>query len=177
MKYLLEPALSVNPIHSDSITELYQDHHGWLHGWLRKKLGCSHQAADLAHDTFMRLLTREDPILIQEPRAFLTTVAQRVLANHWRRKQIEQAYFEMLVQHPEASVLSAEECAILLETLLEIDHLLNRLPLPVKRAFLYAQLDGMSHAEIAAELNISITTVKRYLIKAGAQCYFALVID
>lgn len=169
--------MDVDPAHSDSIAKLYQDHHGWLHGWLRRKIRCSHQAADLTHDTFMRLLVREEPIFIQEPRAFLTTVAQRVLANHWRRKQIEQAYFEMLAQNPEASVLPPEECAILLETLLEIDRLLNGLPLPVKRAFLYAQLDGMSHTEIAAELNVSITTVKRYLIKAGAQCYFALVID
>ncbi len=169
--------MNVNPVHSDSITKLYQDHHGWLHGWLRRKLGCSHQAADLVHDTFMRLLAREEPVLIQGPRAFLTTVARRVLANHWRRKQIEQAYFEVLAQHPETLTLSPEERAILLETLLEIDHLLNGLPLPVKRAFLYAQLDGMSHAEIAAELNVSITTVKRYLIKAGTQCYFALVID
>ncbi len=117
--------MKVNPAHFDSITKLYQDHHSWLHSWLRRKIKCSHQAADLTHDTFMRLLVREEPIFIQEPRAFLTTVAQRVLANHWRRKQIEQAYFEMLAQHPEASVLSPEECAILLETLLEIDHLLD----------------------------------------------------
>lgn len=168
--------MSSNPVHSDSIAELYQDHHGWLHGWLRKKLGCSHQAADLTHDTFMRLLAREEPVLIQEPRAFLTTVARRVLANHWRHKQIEQTYFEILAQHPETQAPSPEERAILLETLLEIDRLLDGLPLPVKRAFLYAQLDGMSYAEIAAELHISITTVKRYLVKAAAQCYFALTI-
>ncbi|MDQ3268509.1 MAG: RNA polymerase subunit sigma, partial [Pseudomonadota bacterium] len=71
---------------------LYSNHHGWLYGWLRKKLGCSHRAADLAHDTFVRLLAREERVAIQEPRAFLTTVAQRVLANHWRREQIERAY-------------------------------------------------------------------------------------
>ena len=62
------------------IATLYTDHHGWLQGWLRKKLGDVHQAADLAHDTFMRLLAREEPVQAREPRAFLTTVAQRVLA-------------------------------------------------------------------------------------------------
>ena len=155
---------------------LYSDHHGWLHGWLRKKMGCSHRAADLAHDTFVRLLARDEPVAIQEPRAFLTTVAQRVLANHWRREHIERAYLEALAQAPQAFAPSPEERAMLLETLVEIDRLLAGLPPQAKRAFLHAQLDGMGQAEIAAELGISISTVKRHLVRASAQCYFALVL-
>ncbi len=156
---------------------LYSDHHGWLFGWLRKKMGCSHRAADLAQDTFLRLLARDHadgPFAIQEPRAFLTTVAQRVLANHWRREQIERAYLHALAQAPQAFAPSPEERAILLETLVEMDRLLTGLPPQAKRAFLHAQLDGMSHAEIAVELGISISTVKRHLVRAGVQCYFAL---
>ncbi len=156
---------------------LYRDHHGWLHGWLRKKLNCSHRAADLAHDTFVRLLTREEAFVIHEPRAFLTTVAQRVLSNHWRREQIERAYLESLAHLPEALAPSPETCAMLLETLFEIDRLLSGLPVLVKRAFLCAQLDGMTQAEIARELSISVTTVKRHLLRAGTQCYFALPAD
>lgn len=156
---------------------LYRHHHGWLHGWLRRKLGCTQNAADLAHDTFMRLLAREEPVAIEEPRAFLTTVAQRVLSNHRRRERIERAYLEALAQVPEALAPSPEERAVLLETLVEIDRLLSGLPPLVKRAFLHAQLDGMTHAGIAAELGISVTTVKRYLVRAGTQCYFALTAD
>ena len=40
------------------IQSLYQDHHGWLQGWLRRRLGCAADAADLAHDTFVRLLNK-----------------------------------------------------------------------------------------------------------------------
>lgn len=162
-----------NALHQE-ISILYSDHHGWLQGWLRKKLGDASKAADLAHDTFVRLLAREELIAAREPRAFLTTVAQRVLFSHWRREELERAYLYALEQMPETLAPSPEERAILLETLVEIDRMLDGLPTPVKRAFLYAQLDDMSHAEIAAELKISITTVKRYLIRAGVQCYFAL---
>ncbi|WP_341316430.1 sigma-70 family RNA polymerase sigma factor [Paraburkholderia sp. IMGN_8] len=153
---------------------LYSNHHGWLHAWLRKKLGCAHRAADLAHDTFVRLLARDEPLALEEPRAFLTTVAQRVMANYWRREQIERAYLDALALVPEALAPSPEERALLLEALCEIDSLLERLPLAVKRAFLLAQLDGLGHAEIAAQLKISISTVKRHLVRAGAQCFFAL---
>ncbi len=156
---------------------LYADHHSWLHAWLRKKLGCTHRAADLAHDTFLRLLDREETLTIQEPRAFLTTVAQRVLSNHWRREHIEKAFLDTLAGWPEPVAPSAEEKACLIETLMEIDQLLDGLPTVVKRAFLHAQLDGMSQSEIAAELGISLSSVRRYLIKASARCYFALVLD
>ncbi len=40
----------------DAVSHLYQDHHGWLQGWLRRRLGCAENAADLAQDTFARLL-------------------------------------------------------------------------------------------------------------------------
>jgi RNA polymerase sigma-70 factor (ECF subfamily) len=135
------------------VSTLYTDHHGWLQGWLRKKLGDVHQAADLAQDTFMRLLARDEPVQAREPRAFLTTVAQRVLANHYRRQQLERAY---------------------LEALAEIDRMLDGLPAPVRRAFLMAQLDGMKQADIARALGLSLTTVKRYLVQAGMHCFFAV---
>lgn len=155
------------------VEALYGQHHGWLRQWLSKKLGDRHQGADLAHDTFMRLLAREDAITLHEPRAFLTTVAQRVLSNHWRRQQLERAYLEALAELPQASAPSEEERAILLESLFEIDRLLNGLPTPVKRSFLLSQLDGLSHAEVSQEIGVSITTVKRYLVKAARHVYFS----
>jgi RNA polymerase sigma-19 factor, ECF subfamily len=158
----------------DPVAELYVEHHRWLQGWLRRRLGCTHRAADLAHDTFLRLINREEPVAIQAPRAFLTTVAQRVLANHWRREYLEQAYLEALAQQPEALAPSPEERQIILATLNEIDALLATLPDEVRRAFLRSQLDGRKQGEIAAELGISVTTVKRHLRRAGALCYFAL---
>lgn len=178
MKGVMPAALcSTRDAFSRQVGVLYRDHHGWLFGWLRKKLGCSQRAADLAHDTFLRLLARDEPIVLQEPRAFLTTVAQRVLSNHWRREQIERAYQEALAQETQAFAPSPEERAMLLETLVEIDRLLSGLPAQAKRAFLLAQLDGMGQAEIAAELSISVSTVKRHLVRASAQCYFALAVD
>ncbi|QHE87156.1 sigma-70 family RNA polymerase sigma factor [Hydrogenophaga sp. BPS33] len=158
------------------IEVLYSHHHGWLRRWLSRKLGDSQQASDLAHDTFIRLLTREEAIAIQEPRAFLTTVAQRVLANHWRRQQLERAYLEALTAVPDALAPSEEERAMLLQVLVEIDRLLDGLPAPVKRAFLLTQLDDMTHAEVAQLMQISVTTVKRYLVKATGHCYFADVL-
>lgn len=159
---------------SNTVEVLYQDHHSWLTGWLRRKLGCPQSAADLAQDTFMRLLTARETPTLAEPRAFLTVVAKRVLFNHYRRQDLERVYLQALAQMPEQVVPSEEERAIILQTLMELDQLLDGLPSPVKRAFLLAQIDGLSHAEIGARLGISVATVKRHLSKAALRCYFAL---
>ena len=159
---------------SNPVEVLYNDHHHWLTGWLRRKLGCPDNAADLAQDTFIRVLSaREAPTLI-EPRAFLTTVAKRVLFNFYRRQDLERAYLEALAQMPEHVAPSEEDRAIILQTLLELDQLLDGLPKQVKRAFLLAQLDGLTYAQIGAQLGISIATVKRHLTKAAMRCYLAL---
>jgi RNA polymerase sigma-70 factor (ECF subfamily) len=153
---------------------LYHAHHNWLTGWLQRRLGCPQSAADLAQDTFVKVLMARDTPRIIEPRAFLTTIAKRVLCNHYRRQDLEHAYYQTLAAMPECVAPSEEERAIILETLMELDQLLDGLPLAVKRAFLLSQVDSLSHGEIAAQLGISIATVKRHLNKALLRCYFAL---
>lgn len=160
---------SAHPVES-----LYHDHHSWLTGWLRRRLGCPDSAADLAQDTFIRVLSSREPAVIIEPRAFLTTLAKRVLFNHYRRQDLERAYLDTLAQVPEMVAPSEEDKAIILQTLIELDQLLDGLPRLVKRAFLLAQVDGLTYPQIAAELSISVATVKRHLHKAALRCYFAL---
>ena len=55
---------------------LYSSHHGWLQGWLRHKLGNAGEAADLAQDTFVSVLTNGTAPQIREARPFLATIAR-----------------------------------------------------------------------------------------------------
>lgn len=118
----------------------------------------------------MRLLAKEQVPELHAPRTFLAKVAQSVLCNHYRRQKLERAYLEALAAMPEQVAPSLETQAILLETLIALDAALEGLERPVREAFLLSQVDGLSHGEIAARLDVSITTVKRYIIKAGAMC-------
>lgn len=152
---------------------MYVDHHSWLVSWLRRKLGGADQATDLAQDTFLRILAVQESrreLTLQEPRAYLTTIAHRLLINHVKRVSLEQAYLDVLSQMPEPETMSAETRMLILETLHEIDAMLDGLGNKVREAFLLSQLEGLTYAEIAERLGVTDRTVKRYMAAAFEQC-------
>ncbi|SDN94147.1 RNA polymerase sigma-70 factor, ECF subfamily [Rhodoferax sp. OV413] len=154
-----------------TVETLYGDHHGWLQGWLRRKLGNACDAADLAQDTFVRLLAKRETPELQEPRAYLSTIAKGLVADFFRRQDLERAYLEVLATLPEASMRSPETRAILLEALTAIDAMLDGMKPVVRQAFLLSQLEGLGYAEIAEQLGISVRTVNNYMCKAIEHCY------
>lgn len=159
--------------HLPAFSTLYANHHGWLFGLLRRKLGCEHKAQDLAHDTFLKVLVSQAASSLQEPRAFLTTVAHGLVVSHWRHLELERAYLSALEAQPPALAASPEERALAIEALKQIDALLAALPPKASRAFLMSQLDGMTYLQIAEELGVSDRMVKKYM----AQVMHALLLQ
>ncbi len=152
---------------------LYCDHHRWLQHWLWRKVGCPHQAADLTQDTFVRLLGSREFDRLHEPRAFLMTLAQRVLFNFWRRRNLENAWLEALSGQPEAHAPSAEDYALVREAIETLDRLLDGLPVRTRKVFLMRRLEEMTYAEIARALGISVPTVERDMKLALTHCWLA----
>ena len=165
----------VPPAPHDDMHCLYPDHSGWLQGWLRRRLGDRERAADLTQDTFVRLIASTVAHPLREPRNFLATVAKRVMVDHLRRRSLEQAYLEALALEPELLEVSAEQRVILLETLLQLDAMLDGLNHKVRQALFLSHLEGLSYAEIGERLGVSVSSVTKYIAKATEQCLlFAL---
>lgn len=158
---------------SSATADFYRDHHGWLHGWLRRKLGSACDAADLAHDTFVRLIasrTQRRFESIAEARAYLRATAQNLCINQWRRQEIERAWLDTLAATPEAHYPSAERQAIVLQALEEIGAMLDALLPKAARAFTLAVLCDMTDDEVGAELGISGRMVRKYVAQAMIAC-------
>ena len=66
--------------------------------------------------------------------------------------------------------LSPEARSMLLETLLEIDALLDGLGARTRQIILMAQLDGLSFVDIARRLGLSANTVRKHFVRAVAHC-------
>jgi len=152
------------------ITALYSDHHGWLQGWLRRKMGNAVDAADLAHDTFLRVLTRRDTPALLAPRAYLGTIARGLVADFFRHKDIERAYLDALAALPQTHAPSPETRAIVLQALVAIDTMLDGLKPAARLAFLLSQLDGLTYEQIAVQLGVTKRTVSNYMCTAIEHC-------
>lgn len=152
---------------------LYKDHHNWLRGWLYQKVGCDQRAADLAQDTFVRLLQaqhKQTDFTPDQPRAYLRTVANGLVIDYFRRRSLENAYQDALANMPELTMISEEERLLIRETLEQLDALINRLPARVKTIFLLSQLEGLTYAQIAKLTDVSLSTVKRDMQQAFIHC-------
>ncbi|OZI74080.1 sigma-70 family RNA polymerase sigma factor [Bordetella genomosp. 12] len=161
------------PAWEQQVESLYADHHGWLKGWLMRRLGCSHHAADVAQDTFVRILGSRDALLgVREPRAYLTTTAKHLLISRSRRQVLEQAYLAELAAlastapgHP-----SPESILMAVEALEQISAALSAVAPRVREAFLRHYLEGQTQAEVASAVGVSKRMVQKYLVDALVCC-------
>lgn len=154
----------------DPLSALYRDHHGWLNGWLRRRLGNRCDAADLAHDTFLRIIASRNLPAIEEPRKYLATIANGLVIDRFRRQRIEAAWLETLAARPEPLAVSPESRALILETLVAIDRMLDELEPRAREIFLLSRFEGLTYAQIGKKLGVSVTTVKKHLTRALARC-------
>ncbi|MCK9504846.1 MAG: sigma-70 family RNA polymerase sigma factor [Porticoccaceae bacterium] len=153
------------------LDSLYSNHHGWLLGWLRGRLGNVMDAEDLAQDTFVRVIRApRQGSEIREPRHFLLTIARGLTIDLFRKRTLERQYLEVLATLPEPQWPSEEERALAIEALMELDAMLCGLGANVRQAFLLSQLDGRNYHQIAEELEVSLRTVNTYMAKAMEHC-------
>lgn len=158
------------PYH-DQLATYYSAHHGWIRGWLNKKLGNASDAADLAHDVFLRLLAKPQQFESdQHARAYLSTVSRHLCVDFWRRRHLQQAWLEALALVPEQYAPSEEQRALVFEALQQVQEMLARLPGKVSQAFLLSQVQGLSYRVIAERLGVSERTVTKYMAQAMYQC-------
>jgi RNA polymerase sigma-70 factor (ECF subfamily) len=156
----------------ESLRSLYSDHHGWLYAWLRRRPGCPDTAADLAHDTFLRLIASRDALPgLRQLRAYLTTTAKRLLVDRARRARIEEAYLAGLALAAEggdgyppragSGGLGGPGAD---------SEALEGVPPRAQNAFLAHYLKGESYAEVAARLGVSTRMVRKYLVQVLVHC-------
>jgi len=57
---------------------------------------------------------------------------------------------------------------------MEIDAVLHGLPHKARRALLLCKIDCMNYRDIAEQLNVSVSSVEKYIARGLQACYMAL---
>ncbi len=171
------PVPANSPESRHAVQRMFLAHQPWLLERLSVRLDSRVDAEDLASETWTQVLGHPQPHVIRQPRAFLTTVAKRLLFHFWRRRDLERAWLNALAQMPETVDVSEEDRVLLREALERIDAALDGMPLPARTAFLQSQLDGLTYSQIAGRMGVSVMTVRRHVAEGVRRCYLATASD
>ncbi|MGL6247328.1 sigma-70 family RNA polymerase sigma factor [Pseudomonas sp.] len=156
--------------HHNNVGGMFRAHYPWLCARLRRHSGGGFSVEDIAAETFVQLLESPGLTPIREPRALLTTIAQRLIYQLWRRRDLEHRHLDQLQHIDSQTVKSPEELVQLNQALQGLDQTLGRLPVKVRATFLMSRIDGLTYPQIAAELGISQRSVSVYMTRTHALC-------
>ena len=134
-------------------------------------------AADLAQESYARVLAvQQSGEAITEPRALLYRTARNLVIDQYRRSEVRGTYAAAegdssvdavdLTAGPEA--LEPEVAAMSSQTVDALLTAIEGLPLGCREAFILHKFDGLSQAEVARQMGISVTMVERH-IRLGMQ--------
>ena len=150
--------------------KLYADHHAWLCSLLRRKLGNSVDAADLAHDVYVHLMKRGHVPTADQSRGHLTQIARGLVIDLYRRRHVENGHLDVLGQQSESVVPCEESRALVVEALGQINTVLQGQPPKAREAMLLCKLQGVGYRDIAAELQVSVSSVEKYIATGLKAC-------
>jgi len=151
------------------VQTLFCLHREELHGFLHRRVGCEETARDLLQETFYRLLSAGLPEPLDNGRAYLYRIANRLLIDHLRRQQHRrhEPYHE---ETSPADGLTPQRWLEGDQDLQRLVRIIDELPPVRRRVFLLARVEQLSYREIGSRLGIAAKTVENHLAQAMRHC-------
>ncbi|MGQ9370132.1 RNA polymerase sigma factor [Azospirillum sp. ST 5-10] len=131
-----------------------------------RMVGCRATAEDLAQDAFLRLWNRADPVV---DAGYLFRTAQNLAIDHLRAQRARADHGAVPEEVPDDGA-PADHAVAAREELEALRDALSTLPERTQRVFLLNRLDGLTYAEIATALGVSVSTVEKDMIRALDRC-------
>ncbi len=158
---------------TSALISSFKEHYDGLLRFLARRTGDVERAADVAQDTYLRLVDI-DPAqtLIDNERAYIYRVARNLAVDTMRRESRLAAWQsggedEAVIAD---SAPSPERVMIGRDRLEHLNAALAALPPKARLALLMFRVDGLSHAQIATRLKVSESMVAKYIAQALRHC-------
>ena len=154
-----------------------------LLNFLARFVGDRHAAADLAQESYVRVLAAQQAgQTVRDPRALLYRTARNLVIDNHRRAEVRAQVGERATgdegpdldglagpqsQEPEAILSSRQELAAIVATI-------EKLPPRCRETFILHKFDDLSYREIADRMGVSVRTVEMQLQIAMQACWSCL---
>ena len=172
------PISTVDSDKDQYLAALVARHGATLEKYLARKLDSPEDAAEVAQEAFLRLHRMQQPENLDNARAFLYQVASNLAVDQLRRRQLHFRFLNLekamgTEGEPadiNASAASPEQIFGARERLATIYQAVDELPFRVKQAFLLHRKNGMSYGAIAQQMDVSVSSVEKYILQALKHC-------
>jgi RNA polymerase sigma factor (sigma-70 family) len=140
--------------------------------FIKKRMGARVDAGDIAQETYIRLLRMERQDLIRDPRPYVYRIAANLLYEAELKRRASAGGMAQLAADFEADLdQGVEDAGAELTELRErLESALQGLPPKCRAALILHRCEQMTYEEIAVELGVSTTMVKRYLARGLKHC-------
>ena len=160
------------------LAKLVEQHGVALEKFLARRLDSPEDAAEIAQDAFLRIHRMQEPQQLDNARAFLFQVASNLAIDQLRRRTLHYRFINSekhLSNDGEpldinAIAASPEQIISAREKLDAIYAAVDELPFKVKQAFLLHRKRGLSYNDIARQMDVSVSSVEKYILQALKHC-------
>ncbi|MBV4459859.1 RNA polymerase sigma factor [Pseudomonas sp. COR58] len=158
-----------DPLPVDSFRRFYRDILHYLH----KRTDNPSDAADMTQDVFTQWLDYRDRAQVEQPRAFLFQMARNLLRDHWRRQKVRHIIQPAHEADPEPMADERQDplaAAQRQQRLEQLKAVLGELSPRRREALMLHRFEGLSQAQIAERMGISLSMVEKHIACALLHC-------
>ena len=159
---------------SDLLLDLYLERRPNLVRFFAARTGSPAAAEDLAQELYLKLATREPDVAADNPTALIYRIALNLMLDR-ARGETRAAARDAAWRHAAHATLGgedvadlppADEAAASRQRLRQLVDAVAELPPQMQRAFRLHKLDGLSHAQTAQAMGISVKSVEKHVSAA-----------
>ncbi|HET9960636.1 MAG TPA: sigma-70 family RNA polymerase sigma factor [Polyangiaceae bacterium] len=146
----------------------FDEFHGLVHGLVLKSLGPNAEASDLVSEVFVTFF--ESAHRIRTPtavRSYLVSITMNAIRREVRRRKRRRLFLKLSGLSPELESEPGRDDPKAKAALIQLSRILDELRVNDRMAFVLHSLEGMQIAEIAAALDVSLSTAKRRVRRAN----------
>ncbi len=159
------------------LEEVFTSHAQGLVRFLYRKVKNWEDAEDIAQNAFIRIQRLTQAGELDNPKAYLYQTASNLAIDKIRREKLHTAYVQsetidssMGIQTVETDAYCPERQLRAREQLSKVEKALTQLPHKCRQAFMLHRVRNLSYNDIAKEMNVSVSSVEKYILQALKHC-------
>ena len=151
-----------------ALEAVFKAHYAGMASFVQRFVRSQDLAEELVQDVFLKLWSKREQLAeIETFRTYLFRAARNTALNYLRRAKLERRWREEQgTDDDPPSSLAADEETVEQELSVAVQEAINRLPPRCREIFLLSRDGGLTYAEIARSLDISVKTVETQMGRA-----------